>query len=297
MSSDMFFNVSQIIEVLNARLDYLDELIYEKSIAISAAPEGRLKIVERGSRNNKRDRLEYYWRAGQGEVYSKYLNKKDDAMIKVLAQKEYDQLAVGDALSEKEEIEKILAIYEARPVETTHNRMNRTLQTLSEPFMESDDEFLDNWLNQKFEPNPYHPEDKIYRVTDDLLVRSKGEQDIAIMLLIYGIPFFYEKPLTLFVDDRDVTIYPDFTILDVNNRREIYWEHMGMMDIPKYRESSLWKIKWFQLNGYAQGEDLIITMEDKREKLDLVLIQKIISHIAPDAKPRPGEWGRENFFS
>ena len=297
MSSDMFFNVSQIIEVLNARLDYLDELIYEKSIAISAAPEGRLKIVERGSRNNKRDRLEYYWRAGQGEVYSKYLNKKDGAMIKVLAQKEYDQLAVGDALSEKEEIEKILAIYEARPVETTHNRMKRTLQTLSEPFMESEDEFLDNWLNQKFEPNPYHPEDKIYRVTDDLMVRSKGEQDIAIMLLIYGIPFSYEKPLTLFVDDRDVTIYPDFTILDVANRREIYWEHMGMMDIPKYRESSLWKIKWFQLNGYAQGEDLIITMEDKREKLDLVLIQKIISHIAPDAKPRPGEWGRENFFS
>ena len=163
--------------------------------------------------------------------------------------------------------------------------------------MESDDEFLDNWLNQEFEPNPYHPEEKIYRVTDDLMVRSKGEQDIAIMLLIYGIPFFYEKPLTLFVDDRDVTIYPDFTILDVANRREIYWEHMGMMDIPRYRESSLWKIKWFQLNGYAQGESLIVTMEDEREKLDMVLIKKIVSHIALDAGPKPGEWRCDKFFS
>lgn len=296
MSSDMFFNVSNIIEVLNARLDYLDELIYEKSIAIAKAPEGHLKIVERHSRSNKRDRVEYYLRSRRGEVYSKYLGKKDDAIIKVMAQKEYDQLAVDDALSEKKEIGRMLSMYRGKTVESTYSRMDRRLRELSVPFMESDDEFLDNWLNQEFEPNPYHPEEKIYRVTDDLMVRSKGEQDIAIMLLIYGVPFFYEKPMTLFVDDRDVTIYPDFTILDVAGRREIYWEHMGMMDISKYRKSSLWKIKWFQLNGYVQGESLIVTMEDEREKLDMMLIKKIVSHIAPDAGPKPGEWRCENFF-
>lgn len=51
------------------------------------------------------------------------------------------------------------------------------------------------------------------------------------------------------------------------------------------------------MNGYVQGESLIVTMEDEREKLDMMLIKKIVSHIAPDAGPKPGEWRCENFFS
>lgn len=293
MSLDLFNNVSQVISILNGRLEFLEQLIDEKSAAITAAPDGLLTIIER----SERDRVEYYWRMNSSDKRGKYLSKKCDDQIRQLAQKKYDRLTLEEAISEKVEIERLLKTYCRGTVESTHSRMNKRFQSLSEPFMESDDEFLDNWLNQEFEPNPYHPEEKIYRVTDDLMVRSKGEQDIAIMLLIYGIPFFYEKPLTLFVDDRDVTIYPDFTILDVANRREIYWEHMGMMDIPRYRESSLWKIKWFQLNGYAQGESLIVTMEDEREKLDMVLIKKIVSHIALDAGPKPGEWRCDKFFS
>lgn len=274
MSIGLYFNVSQVVSILNERLDFLDQLIDEKTAAVAAAPEGSLKVVER------RGSVEYYWRSGPIDKTGKYLRFEFDDLIRSLAQKEYDRLTVENAVLEKTELQKLLTLYEIGTVESTHDRMKRSLKVLTEPFAVSDEEFMNTWLSQKFESNPSHPEQKKYRVTADLVVRSKGEQDIATILLILGIPFFYEKPMTIFVDDRDITIYPDFTILDVSNRREIIWEHLGMMDVPNYLESSVWKIKWYQLNGYVQGEDLFITMEGSHEKLDMLLVKKIASRIA-----------------
>lgn len=52
-------------------------------------------------------------------------------------------------------------------------------------------------------------------------MRSKSEVIIADLLNKEGIPYRYEFPLYL---KEFNTVYPDFTILNVRKRKEIYWE-------------------------------------------------------------------------
>ncbi len=64
-----------------------------------------------------------------------------------------------------------------------------------------------------------------YRTEKGELVRSKSEMNIANALFRTEIPYKYECPLTL--NDGRV-IYPDFTVLDVYNRRLVCWEQMRL---------------------------------------------------------------------
>lgn len=56
-------------------------------------------------------------------------------------------------------------------------------------------------------------------------------------------------------------IHPDFTILDLKNRREIYWEHRGMMDDEEYARNTVVRIKMMMKNGIVIGKNLIISEE------------------------------------
>lgn len=52
-------------------------------------------------------------------------------------------------------------------------------------------------------------------------VRSKSEVIIADVLSREGIPYRYEYPLYLKGIGK---VHPDFTVLNVKQRKEIYWE-------------------------------------------------------------------------
>lgn len=57
------------------------------------------------------------------------------------------------------------------------------------------------------------------------------------------------------------TIYPYSTILDTKKRREIYWEHFGMMDNEDYAEKAIYRINCYIKAGYIIGQNLICTYE------------------------------------
>ena len=77
-------------------------------------------------------------------------------------------------------------------------------------------------------------------------VRSKSEKILADYFYRNNILYQYEKPLYL---KGYGTIYPDFTFLSKKTRKEIYWEHEGMMDKPEYAKSAVKKIESYQRNG------------------------------------------------
>ena len=104
-------------------------------------------------------------------------------------------------------------------------------------------------------------------------VRSKSELIIANRLACLRIPYKYECPLTL---SGGKIIYPDFTIWDINNRREVYWEHRGMMDSPDYAVHSVRRLKEYCQNGIFLGKNLIITEETSSVPLDTRYIDDII---------------------
>ena len=68
------------------------------------------------------------------------------------------------------------------------------------------------------------------------LYLSKSEIILADLLNRNGIPYRYEYPVHLKGWGK---VYPDFTLLDVRKRREIYWEHFGMMDDSEYAEKAI----------------------------------------------------------
>ena len=63
------------------------------------------------------------------------------------------------------------------------------------------------------------------------------------MLHERGITFYYEKPLYA----SDGTMYlPDFTV--IWSGEEIYWEHVGRLNDPKYIEKWTAKKAWYEKN-------------------------------------------------
>lgn len=101
----------------------------------------------------------------------------------------------------------------------------------------------------------WYEEGKIHSTLTDYFVRSKSEVIIANMLFENGIESIkYEEPL--FAPDGSFYL-PDFTIQW--RGRTYYWEHLGMLDRPSYKEHWNIKQKWYEKNFPNQ---LITTIED-----------------------------------
>ena len=113
----------------------------------------------------------------------------------------------------------------------------------------------------------WYEEGKIHEALVGCMVRSKSEVIIANLLTSAGIPFRYEIPLFA----PDGTFYlPDFTI-DWRGRK-FFWEHVGMLDKPKYKKDWETKKRWYAKHF---SRALIVTEESaKLSKLAQTIIEK-----------------------
>ena len=235
-----------------------------------SVPEGvRLRAVRHGKG------YQYFMRrygiGGNGE----YISKKNIKTAVILAQIEYDEKLVVvlqeaiDALNRCKEsgIDDVF--------EDTLSRMAPGKRVLVDRPYISDACFLKEWREQEYEKMGFKTESPEFYTRNGLRVRSKSEVIIADMLDEMNIPFLYEKPLKL----RSVTVHPDFTLLDAANRREIYWEHFGMMDDADYRNNAFCKMREYEENGIYQHDRLIWTFETGRQPIDTRALRKMIKRL------------------
>lgn len=117
--------------------------------------------------------------------------------------------------------------------------------------------------------NDWYEEGKIHQTLSEYMVRSKSEIIIANMLTERQVPFWYEKPL--FAPDGSFYL-PDFTIMVQGE--EYYLEHVGRLDIPKYKSHWEKKKKWY--DKYFKGK-LLTTYETSTLSNDIDKIIKDIS--------------------
>ena len=80
-------------------------------------------------------------------------------------------------------------------------------------------------------------------------VRSKSEKILADYFYRNNILYQYEKPLYL---KGYGTIYPDFTFLSKKTRKEIYWEHEGIVNVFL----SVWFNLWLRKRGVERFSGL-----------------------------------------
>lgn len=103
----------------------------------------------------------------------------------------------------------------------------------------------------------YYASHLIHRTANDVLVRSKSEVIVADTLTRLGISYEYEKKLLNKKDNPKDFRLPDFT---VSYEGDIFfWEHLGMLSVPSYREQWNRKKEWYEKNGYLPQ---VITSED-----------------------------------
>jgi hypothetical protein len=96
----------------------------------------------------------------------------------------------------------------------------------------------------------------IHRTATGAMVRSKSEVIVADTLTRLGISYEYEKKLESRGDPNDFRL-PDFTVSYEGDT--YYWEHLGMLTVPSYREQWDRKRQWYEANGFW---DRVITSED-----------------------------------
>ena len=115
----------------------------------------------------------------------------------------------------------------------------------------------------------WYEEGKIHQTLSEYMVRSKSEIIIANMLTERQVPFWYEKPLFA----PDGTFYlPDFTIMVQGE--EYYLEHVGRLDLPKYKSHWENKKKWY--DKFFKGK-LLTTYETSTLSNDIDKIIKDLS--------------------
>ena len=116
-------------------------------------------------------------------------------------------------------------------------------------------------------PFPAH---LVHRTSTGVLVRSKSELVIAEVLSELGISYEYEKRLESPKNAKDFRL-PDFTVSYQGDT--YYWEHLGMMDVPSYREAWERKQVWYDRNGYS--DRLVVTQDGPKGELDAREIKRV----------------------
>ena len=71
-------------------------------------------------------------------------------------------------------------------------------------------------------------------------------------------------------------MYPDFTILRMPEREEVYMEHFGLMDDENYVETVRHKLNIYERNGIYIGVNLFITHETKRTPLNTKALDELM---------------------
>ena len=113
-------------------------------------------------------------------------------------------------------------------------------------------------------------------------VRSKSEVIIANLLHAEKVDYHYEAPLEI----DGITKYPDFTIEDDDAGKTYFWEHCGMLKVPKYKRRWERKQRWYRENGilpYQEGGGprgtLIVTEDAPDGGISSPDIEKIIQSV------------------
>ena len=257
-----------IIELFRRRYEYIGRVIdfYKKQSDV--LPDGKLRILRHG------DHLYYYQIKDSKDTNGISLKGDKIKTAKDLAQKTYCRSILRTAYKEQRLLKHIMENYPDPVVEDIYSNLSSDRQQLIVPLKLTDEEYVEHWTCRKFKTKGIKEGVPFFTTDKGEKVRSKSEQIIANRLAREGIPFKYECPLQV----GNEIFHPDFTILRMSDRQEIYYEHCGMMDKADYADDTVNRINKYIKNNILLGERLFLTYETKDTPLDMDLLDKMIEY-------------------
>ncbi|MBB2868617.1 UNVERIFIED_ORG: hypothetical protein GGI63_005261 [Rhizobium esperanzae] len=128
----------------------------------------------------------------------------------------------------------------------------------------------------------FYEENLIHRTSRGEMVRSKSEVIIADHLASKSIEYAYEQALTI----EGTTKYPDFTVEDAASGDVLYWEHCGMLHVPRYRRRWEEKLAWYRTVGILPHDEgggprgtLIITRDEPNGSINSAQIAQLVAEV------------------
>lgn len=227
------------------------------------------------SKNKAKGKTYYKWYAAGldkgGNKKRIYISRKNRNYARELAKKRLRKKRLNDINGQLNAIDSFLSKYrENSDINALLDAplLENLLTEEQTPSRELSEE-LKKWASEDYETNPKHPEHKIIQTVDKILVRSKSEALIVMLLSTLRIPYRYECKLTIGGYD----LYPDFTIRHPLTGKTYYWEHVGRLDEEDYRLDFLFKIRVYVNNGILPDHNLILTYESDGHPFDITIAQ------------------------
>lgn len=231
-------------------------------------PDGTLRIT-----STRKKRVQYM-HCTDNDTKGKFIKQENNELAYMLAQKSYDQKVKRLVDKRLKQVEKIAREYEDNEMAEIFDNLHSIRKTLVKPVEKPWEQRLAEWKSVPYTGKEFAENVPVIYTKKGERVRSKSEKIIADIFYDLGIEYKYECPLKL---KGYGTVYPDFTILRKRDGNEIYWEHDGRMDDPKYAEKAVRKINSYTANGYFLGDNLIVSFESSVAVLNDRIIKKMIS--------------------
>lgn len=255
-----------------ARQKRLKVICLEKEKHLKSAPDGYLKIL------NVKGIDRYYHVASRDRGTGDYIRGTNIQLAKALAQKSYDKKVLHAAELELQAWKLLASHFPNTTVEEVYETLSPARQKLVTPVIPTDDQYRKQWEEVTYEPGWFKADAAVYITDRGERVRSKSEQLIANLLYRLHIPYRYEYPIEVVVNGHKKTWRPDFTILDVKNRRELYLEHFGKLDDQEedgnYARNAFEKMKVYEENGMYDGGCMIYSFETNKAPLDIKYVER-----------------------
>lgn len=291
----------------------LERIVEDAKIRLKTAPEGRLRIQK------KRGRTEYYYKkdshsreetagiehadkgsagiehADKGRIgvervdngnisdhktggchNGRYLKKDEKNLAMGIAQRDYDIKVIKKAEERIKAIDSFIEKFQKTSLDSMYESINQCRRDLISSRVICDSEFIKQWQSVKYEGKLFVDETREIVTERGERVRSKSEKIIADKLYALGIPYRYEYPLVL---EGNIRIYPDFTILRMPAREELYLEHFGKMDDYDYAETTINKLNTYEKNGIYIGVNLFITYETSKKPLNARALDRLLKKV------------------
>lgn len=258
------------------------KLIEECALEIKELPEGYLGVCFEGKGCISTETLIHY-HPEKGGKRSRI--EVDSDIAKQLARKKYLEQEMKMLEKNMNVLKRISGNYTTPSKQEILNTMNRVYSKLPAELYDTNiEKEVQIWASQPYERDLRYEEYNTIPTLAGLKVKSKSERDILEMLHRHGRPPRYEQILHI----RGYKLAPDFTVpieyvgeretsIDIiDGMKVVFWEHLGLMSNPRYRQSFRWKMEEYESVGIYPGKNLIITFEGDGHFLSSSEIEEII---------------------
>ena len=244
----------------------LENIVAVMKNQLETAPEGSMRL------STSKNKISYYHYQVPCKSGGTYISRKNEVLIQKLAQKSYNEKVLSYAEKRLRYVRQLADIYEDSGIEEIFCKEHPARKKWISPIEPTWEQRVAEWSNEQYQGKGFKETDPVIYTERGERVRSKSEKIIADYFYSHNIPYKYEHPLYL---EGFGIVYPDFTVLSKQTRRELYWEHNGKMDAPGYARKAIKKQQNYEKNNIFVGEKLILTYETEQNVIQTKDIERL----------------------